>query len=301
MPPPTVLARIRQTLGRALRETGQALDRVGVRGKTQAETSRKWGDDPCKFEDHLSRHRNKMALVHRGCPKIHDNVALIAPCSSLIGSVRIGEGSSVWYGAVLRADACNNGMGHSPEVEAAWRKMTKEERAEDSWMSGDPGGGCITVGDRTNIQDGCIITANDDHTVIGDNVTIGHCAQIHSSTVNDNCLIGMGSILQSGSVIESYSFIAAGAVIGKGVHVKTGELWVGNPARKLRDLSEQEKQKITYQAEKYVAQARGQQNVMELGGNVSDNLIEHLMIGNIKKTQSNSEDQKLKADEKKST
>lgn len=298
MPPPTVLAQIRQTLGRALRETGQALDRAGTRGKAQAETSRRWGDDPYKFDDHLSRHRNKMALLQRGSPQIDENVALIAPCSSLIGSVQIGEGSSVWYGAVLRADACNNGMGHGPDVEAAWRNMNKEEREKDSWLSGNPGGGCITVGDGSNIQDGCIITARDNHTIIGNNVTVGHCAHIHSSTVNDNCLIGMGSILQSGSIIDSFSFIAAGAVVGKGVHVKSGELWVGNPARKMRDLSEQEKQKLTYQAEQYVAVARDQNNVMELGGNVSDSLIEHLMIGNDKKIQKNSEHQQLKSNEK---
>uniref|UniRef100_A0A7S2S611 Uncharacterized protein n=1 Tax=Eucampia antarctica TaxID=49252 RepID=A0A7S2S611_9STRA len=282
MPPPTILAQIRQSLGRALRETGQALDRVGSRGRSHAESTRRWGDDPYKFEDHLSRHRNRMPLLRRGCPQINENVALITPCSSLIGSVCIGEGSSVWYGSILKADTCNNGMGHGFKVESAWRNLNKAERAKDNWMSGDPGGGSITVGKGTNIQDGCIVTAKDDHTIIGDGVTVGHCAQIHSSKVNDNCLIGMGSILQSGSVIDSFSFIAAGAVVGKGVHVPSGELWVGNPARKLRDLSEDEKQKLIYQAEKYVSVARNQNNVMELGGNMSNNTLidDHLMIPN---------------------
>ena len=281
MPAPTILARLRQTLGRALRETGQALDRVGVRGRSHAESTRELGDDPYKFQDHLSRHRNQMSLLNRGSPKVDDNVAMIAPCSSLIGDVHIGENSSIWYGAILRADECHNGMGHSDEVEKAWRQMSKEQRKDDNWMIGskDSGsGGSIIIGKNTNIQDGCIVTARDDHTQIGDYVTVGHCAQIHSSTVEDCCLIGMGAILQPGSVVETKSFVAAGAVIGKGVTVKSGELWIGNPARKIRDLTQAEQDKLFYQADQYVSVARGQTHVMELGGNVPDSLIEHLLI-----------------------
>lgn len=281
MPAPTILARLRQTLGRALRETGQALDRVGVRGRSHAETTRQIGDDPYKFQDHLSRHRNQMPLLNRGSPTIDENVAMIAPCSALVGDVHVGENSSIWYGAILRADECHNGMGHSEEVQKAWRQMTKEQRKEENWVSGakDSGsGGSIIIGKNTNIQDGCVITARDDHTQIGDYVTVGHCAQIHSSSVQDFCLIGMGAILQSGSVIQTKSFVAAGAVIGKGETVKSGELWVGNPARKIRDLTQAEQDKLSYQADQYVAVARGQTHVMELGGNVPDSLIEHLLI-----------------------
>ena len=72
-------------------------------------------------------------------------------------------------------------MGHGSKVESAWHNMNKAERAKDNWMSGDPGGGSITVGKGTNIQDGCIVTAKDDHTIIGVGVTVGHCDQIHSS------------------------------------------------------------------------------------------------------------------------
>lgn len=99
-------------------------------------------------------------------------------------------------------------------------------------------------------------------------ITKGHLAQIHSSTVGDFSLIGMGSILQEGSRVESESFIAAGAVVGPGVAVPSGELWVGNPARKLRDLSEKERARLHYQSSEYVQVAMSHRDVMELGGNL---------------------------------
>lgn len=269
MPGPTVLARARQVLGRAFRESGQALDRVGVWGITQAKATRQHGDDPCTFDDHLSRHRNIMPLLKRGSPKIHDNVAFIAPCSSLIGTVTVGEGSSIWYGAILRADRCNMGCGRSDVEFEEWRAMEKEDRGTiDGGFDGTGGSGGIFIGDGTNVQDGCIITSREDHAIVGDNVTIGHSAQIHSAIVEDNCLIGMGAVLSPGSKIESNSFIAAGAVIGKGQIVNSGELWVGNPAKKMRDLSEEEKKRLSYQADEYVKTASTQSGVMELGGNV---------------------------------
>lgn len=265
MPGPTVFARIRHTIGRAIRETGQALDRVGIRGQTQAKSTRKLGDDPCIFDDHLSRHRNLMPLLNRGTPRIDPNVAFIAPCSSLIGTVAVGEGSSVWYGSVLRADKCDMGCGRSELEYEEWKKS----QVDDGYYSGDHRrGGGIFIGHNTNVQDGCIITSRDDHTVIGDNVTIGHSAQIHSATVENNCLIGMGSILNTGCKIESMSFVAAGAVIGKGEVVKSGELWVGNPAKKRRDLTEAEKARLTIQADEYVKIAATQSGSMELGGNL---------------------------------
>lgn len=250
MPGPTIFARIRHTIGRALRETGQAIDRVGIRGDSHAKSSRLLGDDPYKFQDHLSRHRNKMPLLKRGTPWVHGDVAYIAPCSSLIGTVHIGKGSSVWYGAVLRADQCNMGCGRSIEEIEAWKHMGKSQRLEsDPDDSNSSGGGGIFIGEGTNIQDGCIVTSNEDHTVIGNYVTVGHCAQIHSATVEDNALIGMGAVLNPGCKVESLGFVAAGAIVQKFQVVKSGELWIGNPAFKLRNLTEEEKKKLKYQAE----------------------------------------------------
>jgi len=186
----------------------------------------------------------------------------------------VEEGSSIFYGSVLRADACNMGSGRTEEEFENWRALSKEQRKiQDADDADGPGGGGIFIGKGTNVQDGCIITSKLDHTSIGDGVTVGHCAQIHSATVEDNCLIGMGAILNPGSKVESLSFVAAGAVIGKGEVVKSGELWVGNPARKLRGLREEEKQRLFYQADEYVKLATSQNHAMELGGNVSDDII----------------------------
>jgi len=274
MPGPSILARIRHTLARALRETGQAVDRVALRASTQAATTKETGDPAYIFQDHLSRHRTLMPLLKRGTPEVSDKVAYIAPCASLIGSVRVEEGSSIFYGSVLRADACNMGSGRTEEEFENWRALSKEQRKiQDADDADGPGGGGIFIGKGTNVQDGCIITSKLDHTSIGDGVTVGHCAQIHSATVEDNCLIGMGAILNPGSKVESLSFVAAGAVIGKGEVVKSGELWVGNPARKLRGLREEEKQRLFYQADEYVKLATSQNHAMELGGNVSDDII----------------------------
>lgn len=270
MPPPTIVARLRQVLGRAFRETGQAVDRAGVWGITHANTTKTLGDPAYKYNDHLSRHRNQMPLLRRGAPEVSEDAAYIAPCSTLIGTVRIGPGSSVWYGSILRGDRCNNGMGHGPSAEDTWRGLSRDERSSQKDLSwdGTANGGGIYIGANTNVQDGCVITAVEDHCLIGDGVTIGHGAHINSATVEDGCLIGMGSILNPGSKVEAQSLVAAGAVIGRNVVVKSGELWAGNPAKKLRDLTAEEKERLTYQASEYVKQASEQSHVMELGGNV---------------------------------
>lgn len=269
MPGPTVLARIRHTLGRAFRETGQAIDRVAIRAQTQALTDVTEGGDPAYiFNDHLSRHRTQMPLIKRGMPKVSPDIAYLAPCASLIGTVHIGAKSSVFYGAVLRADSCFMGCGRTDEELEAWKGLSREERQRQDGKESDDssGAGGIFIGESTNIQDGCIVTSKLDHTVIGNGVTVGHCAQIHSAVVEDHCLIGMGAILNPGSKVESLSFVAAGAVVGKGQVVKSGELWVGNPARKLRDLTSDEKKQLYYQADEYVKLASTQSNVMQLGG-----------------------------------
>ena len=137
-------------------------------------------------------------------------------------------------------------------------------------------GGGIYIGDDTNIQDGCVVTAQKDHCRIGKGVTVGHLAQIHSATVEDFCLIGMGSVLNEGVHVEREAFIAAGAVVPPGTRVGSGELWVGNPARKIRDLTTEQREKLHYQSSEYVNVATRQSSVMELGGNLSE---EHVLIG----------------------
>lgn len=278
MKQPTWLMLIRQTLGRAFRETGQKIDRLGIMGQQHATTTRLIGDDPYIFDDHLSRHRHQFPLLNRGGPLVSPDAAYLAPCSTLIGSVRVGAGASIWYGAILRADKCVN-ADHPKDLSSTEIWELEENREEIYRYENVDTGGGIFIGENTNVQDHCVITSKVDHSVIGKGVTIGHMAQIHSATVEDHCLIGMGSILREQVVVETESFIAAGAVVEPGTRVASGELWVGQPARKLRDLTSQEREKLHYQANEYVKVATGQSGVMNLGGNLPESLEQHLQLG----------------------
>jgi len=262
---PTVVQRFRQTLGRALRETGQALDRLGIKGRQLAVTKQAIGDEPVIYEDHLSRHRHQMPLLRRGRPIISKDVAFLAPCSTLIGSVHVGAGSSIFYKSILRADNCENAESFNDDPKTEPWDLDPERFTRQHTQAI---GGGIFIGENTNIQDGCIIDAVKGHTKIGNGVTVGHMASIHSATVHDNCLIGMGSLLQEGVVVKEEAFIAAGAVIPKDTVVEAGELWAGKPARKLRDLTPEERQKLHYQANEYVGVAGTHKDAMELGGNL---------------------------------
>lgn len=241
-----MIQRFRQTLGRALRETGQALDRLGIKGHQLAVTKQSIGDDPVIYQDHLSRHRHQLPFLKRGRPVISKDVAFLAPCSTLIGSVHIGSGSSVFYKAILRADNCENAESFTKSDEECTEWTLDPDR--QSRQRTNAFGGGIFVGENTNIQDGCIIDSSKDHTRIGNGVTVGHLASIHSATIEDHCLIGMGSLLQPGVVVKEESFIAAGANVAANTVIESGELWVGSPARKVRDLSPEERERLHYQA-----------------------------------------------------
>ena len=320
MGPPTYWQHFRQTFGRAWRETGQALDRVGLRLASVAETKFDFGDEPTRCQDFLSRHRQLFPLLAAGRPVLHPEVAYVAPCATLIGSVVVGKGSSIWYGAVLRADTTAHAESFNKTdeellqatktpvmIEDGIDEMEGEKDVdvdssdvatidEDAKMKSasndsegpfklpDPertpySGGGIVIGEDTNIQDGCILSARKGHCRIGQGVTVGHLAQIHSSTVGDFSLVGMGSILLEGSRIGQESFVAAGAVVGRNVEIPSGELWVGNPARKLRDLTAAERAKLHYQSSEYVQVALGHRGVMELGGNLFGDEPIHIEAG----------------------
>ncbi len=151
-------------------------------------------------------------------PKIH-STAFIAPNAALIGDVTIGARSSIWYGCVLRGD-------------------------ENS----------ISIGHHTNLQDGTIvhIDSRSYPTVIGSNVTIGHLCLIHAATLEDGCFIGMRAVVMDGAVIESGAMVAAGALVTPGKRVKSGQLWAGSPARRLRDLSPEDQVEMALAAQSYV-------------------------------------------------
>ena len=139
-------------------------------------------------------------------PEIDDH-AFIAPTAAVIGAVRIGAGSSIWYQVTVRGD--NN---------------------------------YITIGTGTNIQDNsCIhISSREFPTIIGNYVSVGHSALVHACTLEDHSFVGMGAIVMDGAVIERDAMLAAGALLTPGTRIPSGELWAGRPATKMRMLTPQD-------------------------------------------------------------
>lgn len=127
----------------------------------------------------------------------------LAETAVIIGEVEMGEGCSVWYGAVLRGDV------HY-----------------------------IKLGNNVNVQDNATIhaTYKKSPTNIGNNVSIAHNAVVHGCTIHDNALIGMGAIVLDDAVVESNAIVAAGSVVTKGTVVESGWVYAGSPARKLKEL-----------------------------------------------------------------
>lgn len=150
-------------------------------------------------------------------PSIPDS-AWVAPNATLIGGVSLGERASVFYGAVLRADS-------------------------DS----------ITIGDDSNLQDNVTVHVDAGIPVsVGRRVSVGHAATLHGCTIEDDCLIGMGSTVLNGAAIGSGSLVAAGAVVLEGTIVPPGSLAAGVPAKVRRELSDEERDGIRRNGEHYV-------------------------------------------------
>ena len=149
----------------------------------------------------------------------------VDPQACVIGRVTLGEDSSVWPMAVVRADV------HT-----------------------------ITVGARTSIQDGAVLHVTHDGEwqpgghplVIGDDVTIGHRAVLHGCQIGNRCLIGMGAIVLDGAVIEADVLIGAGALVAARTRIGSGSLWLGSPARRARSLTERELAGLRDSAAHYV-------------------------------------------------
>ena len=154
-------------------------------------------------------------------PDIHAT-AFVAPGATVLGSVTLGEESSVWFHSTLRADI-----------------------------------NAIIVGARSNIQDGAVIHVADAFpTQIGNLVTIGHQAIVHACTVQDEVLVGMGAIILDGAQIGARSIIGAGALVTGGKNIPPGSLVLGSPATVVRSLSEDEQQNIKVWAQRYVTLSR---------------------------------------------
>ncbi len=164
-----------------------------------------------------------LVLAYGGVtPRLGRDV-FVAPNATLIGDVELGDEASVWFGCVLRGDI-----------------------------------GSIRVGARTNVQDLVCMHLTDgvSVTIIGADVTIGHGAILHGCTVGDRCLIGMGSILLDNAVIGEGSLVAAGSLVPPRFVAPPKSLIRGNPARVIREVTEDEGRLGIVGANHYVEHAR---------------------------------------------
>ena len=147
-------------------------------------------------------------------PQVGENTFL-AETATLLGDVTIGRDCSIWYGAVLRGDV-----------------------------------NTITIGDRTNIQDGAVIhtlydgSKHPSQTHIGNDVSVGHNATIHGATIEDGCLIGMGSTILDNAHVPSGCIIAAGALVLSGAQLEPNSVYAGVPAKKVKDVTAEQLEQI---------------------------------------------------------
>lgn len=138
-------------------------------------------------------------------PQFGEDVYL-AETATIIGDVVMGDKCSIWFNAVIRGDVNS-----------------------------------IRMGNKVNVQDNVMLhcTYEKYPLVIGNNVSIGHNAIVHGCTLKDNVLIGMGSIVMDDCVVEENSIVGSGSVVTQGTHIKSGEVWAGIPAKKIKDISEE--------------------------------------------------------------
>ncbi len=151
-----------------------------------------------------------------------DGSAWVAPSADLIGDVRLGEGASIWFGVVIRAD-------NTP----------------------------IIIGPRSNVQEQVAIHSDEGiPCTIGEGVTIGHQAMLHGCTIGNNSLVGMGATILNRAVIPENCIVGAGALVTEGKSFEPGSLIVGVPAKAVRTLDESQIEALRKSAEGYAAKSR---------------------------------------------
>lgn len=160
-----------------------------------------------------------MKLQFNGVATSINENAYVSESVDIIGDVKVEENVSIWFGARLRAD------------------MNK-----------------IVIGANSNIQENAVVHVDiESPVIIGENVTIGHSAIIHGCNISNNVLVGMGSIILNNAKISKNSIVGAGALVTQGKEFEEEVLILGNPAKAVRKLSEEEIKSIKRSADNYVA------------------------------------------------
>jgi carbonic anhydrase/acetyltransferase-like protein (isoleucine patch superfamily) len=159
----------------------------------------------------------EIITVRNFTPQIGTNVFL-AKNATIVGDVKVGHNSSVWFQSVIRGDVSS-----------------------------------ITIGEDTNIQDGTVVhgTFEKHSTQIGNQVTIGHLCMLHGCTIGNLCLIGMGSILMDGAVISENSIVGAGSLVTENSKFPPGVLILGRPGKVIRNLNSDELAFLKKSADNY--------------------------------------------------
>ena len=167
------------------------------------------------------RKRDQPVEYYGKKPKIGKDV-FIAPTAVVLGDVEIGEGSSIWYGAVVRGDEAK-----------------------------------IRIGRNTNIQDNCTLHSDPPNPLtIGDNVTVGHNAVVHGCTIEDNCLIGIGSVILNDARVKEGSIVASGSVVKERQVVGPYHLVACIPAGGKKTLTQKDEEKNRDHARTFCELAR---------------------------------------------
>ena len=156
----------------------------------------------------------------------HGDACFVAPSAAVIGRVKLGRDANVWFGVVLRGD-------------------TNE----------------ITIGERTNVQDNAVVHVDGDApTHIDNEVTIGHSATVHGCAIGERSLIGIGATILSHAIIGAYCIVGAGALVTERKTFPDRSLIIGAPAKRVREVTEDEMRMLAESAAHYVELGRRYRN-----------------------------------------
>ncbi len=181
------------------------------------------GSNNCRCSREYMSIRGAHIIAYRNVMPRFAHDVFVAPGTSVIGDVHMARGSSLWFNCVVRGDVSR-----------------------------------VRIGARSNIQDGTVIhtATNDGPTLIGEGVVVGHQCLLHACILEDACMVGMGAVVMDYSVIESGAWVAAGALVPPNKRIKSGELWMGRPAKFLRAVNDAERDDIARTVANYAARAK---------------------------------------------